>query len=417
MTFIYTRADLKSRINGGIQGKIGMLVSDEELMNEVVRDVYSVLDLRSAKRRTTLTPDLYNGIFEYNCPSDLKATKIIDIPAQAKRHDGEFFMTTPEQFRTKIGIRENSSYDYNDNYNYNNYFPYPGAIAIDDYNGQRVLLINSSVDSKSVVVSEFDGLGSGASADWVIFGDAENLAKDDADFVKGAGSLKFDISSAGGTTAGISNDNVNSLDISQYLGGTSAFFVYARITDPTNITDYKLRFGSSSSVYHTKTVTSQADGTAFVSGWNLLRFEVSSLTDTGTPDDSAITYFALYMTKDGAKVSESDYKFDYLVLKKGEIHNIHYYTKYGWQSSASAYKENSTDDSDLLVADTDEFNLIIKEGRYRASMETDLSDSQITKLEKERDIAFANYKIENPSEAKLLMTDSYNFIDDTTVGY
>ena len=45
-----TRADLKSRINGVIQGKIGMLVSDEELMNEVVRDVYSVLELRSAKR-------------------------------------------------------------------------------------------------------------------------------------------------------------------------------------------------------------------------------------------------------------------------------------------------------------------------------------------------------------------------------
>jgi hypothetical protein len=41
---------------------------------------------------------LYNGIFEYNCPSDLKANKIIDIPAQARRHDGEFSLTTPEEF-------------------------------------------------------------------------------------------------------------------------------------------------------------------------------------------------------------------------------------------------------------------------------------------------------------------------------
>ena len=397
MSFIYTRAKLKSRINAGIQGKIGMLVSDEDLMNEVVRDVFSVLDLRSAKRKAILTPDLYNGIFEYNCPTDLKATKIIDIPGQAKRSDGEFFLTTPEQFRTKNGEGA-------------------GNIAIDDYNGQRVLLINSKVDSKSVVISELDALSSGASGDWTIFGDAENLARDDADFVKGAGSLKFDISNAGGTTAGITNSNVNSLDISEYLGGTSAFFVYARITDPTNITNYILNFGSSASAYHEKIVTTQADGTAFVAGWNLLRFEIESLSDTGTPDDTAITHYDLYMTKDGAKVSESDYKFDYLVLKKGEIHNVQYYTKYGWQTSAGAYQENSSSSSDLLVADTDEYNLIIKEGRVRAAGETDLTEIQINRLERERDAAFANYKIENPSEAKLMMTDSYNFIKDTTTG-
>ena len=391
MSFIYTRSDLKSRINAGIQGKIGMLVSSEDLVNEVVRNLFSRVDLRSAKRRATLTPNLYNGIFEYNCPSDLKANKIIDIPAQARRHDGEFSLTTPEEFRTTEGR--------------------VGDIAIDDYNGQRVLLINSEVDSQSVVVSELDALSSGASSDWTIFGDAESLAKDDSDFIKGAGSLKFDLSSAGGTTAGITNSNVNSLDISEYLGGTSSFFVYAKITDKTNITNYILRFGSSASVYHSKTVTTQADGTAFVNGWNLLRFDIVSLTDTGTPTDTAITHFDLYMTKDGAKISESDYKFDYLVLKKGVIHYIHYYTKFGWYTAAGAYAESSSNDTDYLVADTDEFNLLIDEGRIQAAMETDLSATQIAILEKKRDVNLQDYIMNNPSEAKLLMTTSYNFIN------
>jgi hypothetical protein len=391
MSFIYTRSQLKSDINRGIQGKIGMLISVEDTVNESVRNLFLKHDLRSAKRRATLTPDLYNGIFEYNCPSDLKGNKIIDIPAQAKRQDGEFFLTTAEEFRRHNG-------------------KVSGEIAIDDYNVQRLLLINSAVDSKTVVVAELDGLSSGASANWAVFGDGESLAADDADYVRGGGSLKFNISSAGGTTAGISNANVNSLDISDYLGGTSAFFVFARITSTTNLTSYTLRFGSSASVYHAKTVTAQADGTAFVTGWNLLRFDIESLSDSGTPDDTAITYFAIFMNKSAAKVSESDYKFDFLVLKKGVVHNVHYYTKYGWQNSSGTYIENSTNDADFLVADTDEYNLIVAEGRVLAAQETDLPQTKIDDLKKDRDAILSKYIIDYPSEAKIMSTGYYDFI-------
>lgn len=391
MSFIYTRSQLKSDINRGIQGKIGMLISVEDTVNESVRNLFLKHDLRSAKRRATLTPDLYNGIFEYNCPSDLKGNKIIDIPAQAKRQDGEFFLTTAEEFRKHNGKAA-------------------GEIAIDDYNAQRLLLINSNVNSKTIIVAELDNLLSGASANWVVFGDGETLAADDADYVKGAGSLKFNISSAGGTTAGISNANVNSLNISDYLGGTSAFFVFAKINNTTNLTSYTLRFGNNASVYHAKTVTAQADGTAFVAGWNLLRFDIESLSDSGTPDDTAITYFALFMNKDAAKVSESDYKFDWLVLKKGEIHYVHYYTKYGWQTSAGAYLENSTNDADVLVADTDEYNLIVAEGRVLAAQETDLPQTKIEDLKKDRDSILSKYIIDYPSEAKIMSTEYYEFI-------
>lgn len=390
MAFIYTRADFKSRINAGIQNRIGMLVSAEDLMNEVVRTTFLKHDLRSAKRSAVLTPDLYEGDFPYNCPSDLKGNKIIDIPAQAKNSNNEFFLTTAEEFRRHNGSR-------------------PGEIAVDDANAQRTLYINARVNSKMQVIAELDSLGSGATADWAIFGDATTLARDDADYVKGNGSLKFNISAAGGTTAGISNANVNSLDISDYLGGTSAFFVYARITSVTDLTSYTLRFGNSASVYHSKTVTTQADGTAFVAGWNLLRFEIESLSDTGTPDDTAIDYFALFMNKAVTKVSESDYKFDWLVLMKGEIHLVHYYTKYGWQSAAGAYKENSTLDTDLLVADTDEFDLLVKFGRAAAAGEVELLPGEVEKKEKEAEKALAKYTTDYPSEAMLQSTEYYKY--------
>ncbi len=392
MAFIYTRADLKSRINAGIQNRIGMLVSANDMMNEVVRDCFLKYDLRSAKRRAIMTPDLYEGVFEYNCPSDLKGNKLIDIPAQAKRHDGEFNLTTPEEFR-----RHNGSV--------------PGEIAIDDYNAQRVLLINARVNSKRIVIAELDSLTSGSSGgtSWSVVGDATSLAADDADYIKGNGSLKFNISAAAGTTAGIENAGISSVDISDYLGGTSAIFVYARITSATGLNSYTLKFGNSDSVYYSKTVTTQADGTAFVAGWNLLRFDIESLTEVGSVDDTAIDYFAIYMNKETTKVSESDYKFDWLVLMKGEIHNVHYYTKYGWQSSAGAYKENSTDDSDVLVADTDEFNLIVKLGRAAAAGEVDLTQDDIERKKTDAKESLDKYVLDNPSEAKIMGTTYYDY--------
>lgn len=424
MSFIYTQSQFQSDINRGIQGKIGMLISAQDTMNEVVRNVFLKTDLRSAKRRQTLSPELYNGIFEYGLAIDFKGSKIIDLPAQARRQDGEFFLVPAEEFRRSRGggvsnVGDTGGFNQATRTGLRNGYNGTGRvgeIAIDDHNGQRVLLIDSAVDSKSVVISELDSLTSGASGSWIAFGDAENVAKDDADFIKGAGSIKWDINADGNTTAGIENSSVNSFDISDYLGGTSSYFVYHKIADADNITNLKLRFGNSSTVYHEKTVTTQHDGSAFVDGWNLLRFEVESLSNTGTVDDSAITYYAIFMTKTAGKISESDYKFDWLVLKKGVITNLAYYTKYGWQTSAGAYKENSTLSSDLLVADTDEYGLLVAEGRVMAAQETDLTQQKINDLKDERDQLKEKYELDNPSEAKLMTSGYYDYEPNTNYG-
>lgn len=394
MSFIYTRSDLKSRINAGIQNRIGMIVDADEMVNDLVRDLFLKHDIRSAKRRTTLTPNLYNGIFPYNCPSDLKGDKIIDIPAQAKKNNGEFNLTTAEEFR-----RHNGSVK--------------GEIAVEDYNGSRILYISSRVNSKMITVAELDSLRSGATADWALFGDATTVARDDADYVMGNGSIKFNISAAAGTTAGIQNSNVNNVDLTDYLGGTSSFFVYAKVASTTGLTNYILRFGNNDTNYYSKTVTAQHDGTAFVVGWNLLRFDISSLTETGSVDDTAIDYFAIYMTKETTKISESDYKFDWLVLMKGEIHNVHYYSTYGWQSSAGAYKQNSTDDGDLLVASEQEYSLLVKMGQAAAAAEADLPPSDVEKKEQRAEEALTKYIQDNPSEAKLQSTSYYEYGDNT----
>ena len=389
MAFVYTRSDLETRMNAGIHGRIGVLISKENTMNAAVRKVIGDFDLRSARRKATLSPKLFQGIYDFAAPSDLKAYSIIDIPPQAKRNSDEFFLITSEEFdRKKSGL--------------------DGFIAIDDFNATRVLKIALRVDDKEKVISTLDTLNAGGGT-WVLFGDAENLRKDNDNFIKESGSIRYDISSAGGTTAGIQNTGLNSFDLDDdYLGGNGAVFVWKYLTSATDVTNFILRIGSSDSAYHQKTITAQHDGTAFVNGWNLLRFDLTSLTDTGTPNDDAITFVAIYMTKATGKVSETDYRFDWLVLKRGVIHEIRYYSKFGWQSAAAAYKENSTLDSDLLVADTDEFELFVLKATEMAAKEA--KDFEVaTDAKEEYKERLAEYKLRNPSEAKIMTNEYYAY--------
>lgn len=384
-TFTYTRADLKAGINAGIQGKIGMLTSSQNTVNRAARRTLSEIDMVSMRRRSVLAPNLFNGINDYFCPVDLKGYAIIDLPGQANRPDREIELVPSVEFSQR---KERH------------------VIAIDDYDGVRVLKINSGVDSHSVVVSDLDSLASSATANWSAFGDATSIAADNDDFIKGAGSLKANITAAGGTTFGIQNATVNSLDMTNYFGGTSAFFIWVKINSVTGITNYKLRFGSTSSAYYEQTVTTQADGTAFVPGWNLLMFNVASYTTTGSPLITSMKYFAIFMTKLGSKISETDYKFDYLVLKRGVISYLKYYSKFAWQTALGVRVENSGDDTDFIVCDTEEFDLLVLKGICEAAREVALTETEIQQKDKDYLTAKKEYEMNHPSEA-LNMTSTY----------
>lgn len=378
MAFTYTRSQLKSDINSALRGKIGMISNVNDFLNRVVRETKNDVKIRSAKRKQQLTPDLVNGPYRYACAADLDNFNIIDIPAQAKRYDDSFGLVPIEQFNVN---------------------PQPGDIAIDDYNGTRVLCINSQVDDKGFVVDSMS-----AASDWTAFGDAENITNDGDDYITGNNSISFDISSAGGTTAGIYKDDIPAFSIVDYLDGTSALHVWTRINSATDITNYIMRLGTDASNYYSKTVTAAFDGTAFASGWNLLRFPLTSLTETGTVTQASIQYLALYMTKDAGKISETDYKFNYATIKRGVIHNVLYYSKYGWQSSAGVYKQASTDDSDLLVADDTEYDIFIKKGVELGLPFVNGSPDEITFAATMFNNAALQYGLNNPDESQIMVS-------------
>ena len=382
MAFTYTRSQLLSDINMGIRGKIGMISNQGDFINRVVREFRNDVALRSGKRKQQLTPNLFNGVYQYACPSDLADNRIIDIPAQAKRSDDSFGLVPVEQFNVN---------------------PQLGDIALDDFNGTRTLLIKSAVATPELTIDPISSVD-----DWVAFGDAENIELDSDDYIKNNASISFDISSAGGTTAGVQNSAISSFDLTDYLGGNSSIFVWVKINSTTNLTNYILRIGSSSGNYYQKTVTVRSDGNAFENGWNLLRFDLTNLTETGTVTDTAITYAAVYMTKTAGKISETDYKFNNLVLMRGVIHNVLYYSKYGWQTSAGAYLQNSTDSLDVVVADDTEYEMILKKGIHMGMKLTNFEMGEIEEAKNDYKEAVSQYTANNPDESQIMISTYLN---------
>lgn len=381
---IYTFSNLNSRINAGIKGKIGILTNNRDTMNQVAREVLADIDLRSTKRKVPLTPNMFSQPFAYPAPADMKGIKIISIQDQSGKKQTDFRLVGFQNFNTRQDLN---------------------TIAFDNSDFLNKMLVNTFVNDNTLTISNLDSLTAGGGT-WVVSSTgATNLVADSDQYIRESASLKFDLSALAVTTAGIKNTTLNSFDMTAYLQGSGVALVYVYITSATNLTNFILKIGTNDSNYYTKTTTSAYDSTAFRQGWNLLQFDLSALTTTGTPTNATNRYVELYMTKTTGKVSELGYRFDSLVLKRGVVSNVNYYSKYPWQTIAGVYIENSTTDSDLLNVDTDEFDLMVQKGVEVAGPEVDEFDAA-DRAAKKYSAMKREYQLNNPSEAQL-MVDTY----------
>jgi len=380
----FTQAELNTEVTAIVSGSF-TAANFLTVSNRAVRDVLSDIDLRSSIRSSALSPNLFDDVFQYTCPSDLKGNKVIDIKPQVRRESSDRWdLITAEEFdRMKQECRD------------------PSLVAVSRDDLVNKLLLSRIIDDQETVIDVLDVVG-----DWEGYGEGENLTADVDDYVKGSGSINWDISAtADKTTAGIYNDSLDTFDVSDYLTNGS-IFVWAYISSVTDLTNFIIRIGSSSAVYYSITITTNNEGAAFYAGWNLLRFDFADASETGTVDDDGCDYVALYMTKGTDKTSETDYRFDNLVMKLGKHYSVVYYSRYFWQSNAAVYLEDATAITDILNCETDEYNLIIrKTAQY---MEEFLRNpAEAAKHEAIYERKKVKYIFENPSQALLLSQEYY----------
>jgi hypothetical protein len=183
-----------------------------------------------------------------------------------------------------------------------------------------------------------DSMESNNALNWVVADDAANI-RDDQFFQYGdigdTGALEYDVNVAlsGANRATIySSPSSGPYDFSECLD-TGWFRVYHYIPNITNYTSVSINISSDASYgtvanYSKITVTTQADGSPFVVGTNILAFSLAGLTQIGTPNYAAIDLIWLQDNYTAGYVSTPDFRYADLVLKIPDLMDESYYTKY-----------------------------------------------------------------------------------------
>ena len=391
---IYTQANLTDALNGRTHQKNSLLASAQTLVNQAVREVLGRVDLRGSKRESALAPNLFDNIYDYVAPADLKGQGVIDLILQTGRSmNDDWSLVTPEYFDRRKKVENN-------------------LIAISDDELVRKLRISANVDDETQVIGNLNTV-TGDGDTWAGFGGVtDSNVKTDADnFIEGSGAVTFmNDTVVTDTNVGIQNKGLATMSIAGLTNGTAIFTGRLTLRD-NNIKNAYVRIGSDTSNYYQASDSTTEEGNPFQTGWNLVSFDMTSKVTTGTPVDTAIKYAAMFWAKDSATHNtDTDNAFDYLILKKGKFANLVYYSKYLWQTTATAaYKENSSATTDTLSIDTEELELIILRAWMLASQELrDYVDYKIAKQEYEE--AEAKYKMRYQSEA-LVLSMPYHYFD------
>lgn len=378
----YTISDAKNDLEGILKGTTTNKVRNlYGVFDRAARDILLDADPRETKRTAQIAGAVYDGVYDYTAPADLKGDKVIDVRPQFGRAEAELF-----------GKRYSTDFDR-----------YKGdgerKFQVTSRNGVKSIRIDDPIGG-IVTLNECDSITSNGT--WAASNDATSLSEDTLYKVSGSASLRFDVSGVG-TTATLSNSTMDSVDLSAHED-VATVFAWMWFPDASKVTNVILRWGTDASNYWTKTVTSQFSG-AFQDGWNLLGFDWDSATETGTGDSSDVKYLLATITYDGT--ADTDFRLDSVVSSTGRILDIEYYSKYLFSSSAGTWKERVTDDSDVVNLDVESYPLFLSKAAELCAQQIETSKDDTAWFKTEYRSALKRYKGTSRSESAKARTLYY----------
>ena len=103
-TIINLKDDLSRKLHGTSLAKVQGIL---DLIFEAGRTVLQDTDPLETKRNAQIANALYDDVFDYAAPTDLKGNKIIDIRRQVNRKEGDNFSQT---FNESFDLRKQKFY-------------------------------------------------------------------------------------------------------------------------------------------------------------------------------------------------------------------------------------------------------------------------------------------------------------------
>lgn len=373
----YSISDLKNDATNHLHGTtLNKLPDVNGLIFEAARNVLSKIDPRETKKISPLENAIYDDVYDYAIPADLKGNKIVDIrPLEGQEISDEIFQVYTAEFNQYKSSSE-------------------GLFAIKDNNGVKSIQISKDLSSGVTVhtMDSYDGNGT-----WVGTNAATGITTDSFNKLAGSGSVRFGIDSSS-ATATLTNSSFTAVDLSTFED-TGSVFLWVYFSDATPVTSVKLKWGSAYDSYWHTTVTTNQEGSAFYTGWNLLRFNWDGANVVSTPNSSSIAYLQVEIAYDGTEVSTV--RLDNIVARISTMFEIEYYSKYLFKTSAGVWIEKPSDDTDIINLDTEAYNLILYEFLLLVAQVVQGEDSRFDYdyFKEKRKEVWDTYMATNKSEA------------------
>jgi hypothetical protein len=322
--------DLQNSFHGTTLNKVQGILP---LINRAASELLMDLDPMETKRIVQLANPIFDKVYDYALPVDLKGTKIIDLRPQQNRN----------------------SQVYNQDFDINKDFVRQPNFSIQFNTGIKTIRIDNPLLTTGLTINECDSITNNGV--WTVGGNASGLFEDNVQYISGGQSLAFTMPALG-STGYIENSTMTSLNLTDYGQGSLFFYVY--LPDASDFTSIVVRIGSSSGNYYIATVTTTHEGTAFQDGWNLLRVDAinaTGFTVFGTPDITKINYLRITFNYNGD--IQQYVRLDNIVARIGLIIECEYYSKYIFRDvTTGAFKEKATTTTDLINLDTETRNIL-----------------------------------------------------------
>lgn len=332
----YSISDLKTDLSGVLHGTtLNQITNLNGVINRAARQLLEDVDAQETKRIVQFVNPIFNSVVDYPIAADVKGNKIIDIRPQVMR--------LPRDIWTQA---YNQAFDVVKQ----NIFSLNNMFTMNFNTGVKTIRINAPFLNPPVIINQIEAIATNGT--WAAGGTASGLVVNNTNFVQGAGSLQFNLTTG---TGYLENSTMTPVNLSSVLN-QSSLFVNTYLQTGSLTTSIQLRFGSSASNYYQVTVTQNQQALSFQNGWNLDQFVWNGATVVGTPDVTSISYARISIVTTGA---QTGCLINGLSSILGSILEYEYYSKYMFRDSVTgAFQEKVTSDSNLINLDTDSYNLL-----------------------------------------------------------
>lgn len=367
--------DLASVIHGTTINKIPNVYG---MINRAARQLLLDVDPKETQRIVQM-PQIYNEVYDYTLPPDVKGDRIIDLRIQAARTPWECFEQT-----------------YAESFDSTKLVSFANKVYTQWNTGLKTIRI-----AAPFLTSPLQLTSTNSTIGWSTVLGADNLSVDQTNNVAGGGALVVDLL-AGHTTGLIVNSTLNPVNMTTYVNNSTGF-LWVYFPSGTAVTNINVKWGTDASNYYFANATTTQPGTVFLNGWNLIALPWIATNVVGAPDPQ--TYQYVNVTPTYNNTLQTDFKICNLVFALGYYFELQYYSKFLFRDPiTNAFQErvvDSTDNDKLINLDTESYNLLFNKVAFFVAQSLQGADAEYdaTYWDSEYQSALKRYKAQNPSEA------------------